>query len=161
MKRLFCVSVILFAIFAITIGHSQRKREKVEFDPEIKEQIDNREFKVIARTALPQGWKSVALNGNDYVRIDGDSLYSALPYYGRAYSAPYGGGEGLNFESEIEEYSVKDGKKGSVIIKFEARSRDDEHTYTLTIYPDCSAYIDVSSNDKQSISFMGEIYKKR
>ena len=47
--------------------------------------------------------------------------FSQLPYFGRAYSIPYGGGQGLMFNAPIDQYTMAMGKRGAAKINFTAK----------------------------------------
>ncbi len=156
MKKI--VVLLLIAICMVNMdSFSQKNKKREKFDPVVKEQILNKKYKLKALRALPQGWKSVSLDGRYFLEIKGDSIISYLPYYGRAYSIPYGGGDGLDFKGAIQEYEIEEGKKNRLDIDIETRSREDSYTFKIQIYPNGSANISVSSNNRQSISYIAEL----
>ena len=83
-----------------------------------------------------------------------------LPYYGRGYNIPYGGGEGLDFDAKIEDYQQKTGKKGNYEIKFSARTREDFYTFYIDVYNNGSSSIHVNMQRRQSIDFLGNLILK-
>ena len=88
-----------------------------------------------------------------------DSVSVYLPYYGRAYSAPYGGGEGgiktngkyTNYKQSINK------KKNKYTISFSANSKEDKYEFLIDIFSSGDVYIHVQSRNQQSISFSGEL----
>ena len=91
------------------------------------------------------------------LEIRNDSVISYLPYYGRAYSIPYGGGNGLNFKAPLKEYNMKLDKKGNSVITFTARNPEDKFDFRVKVYSNGSTSIDVNMQNRQSISFQGEL----
>ena len=91
------------------------------------------------------------------LKIKNDSVFSYLPYYGRAYSVPYGGGKGLDFKAPLKEYSMKLDKKGDAQIEFKARTPEDNFEYNVTVFSNGSASISVTMQNRQSISFQGDL----
>ncbi|CAK7057710.1 MAG: hypothetical protein PARBA_02095 [Parabacteroides sp.] len=140
---------------------AQNKGEKEQLSTEVKEMIDGKQFTIDVNRALPMGDNSVNLTSSYSFELKGDSAISYLPYYGRAYSVPYGGGDGLRFEKPIAEYECSYDKKGVANIKFVTRTDDDRYRFSIQIYPGGSAYINVSPTNKQSISFQGELAPKK
>lgn len=140
---------------------AQNKGEKEQLSTEVKEMIDGKQFTIDVNRALPMGGNSVNLTSSYSFELKGDSAISYLPYYGRAYSVPYGGGDGLRFEKPIAEYECSYDKKGVANIKFVTRTDDDRYRFSIQIYPGGSAYINVSPTNKQSISFLGELAPKK
>ena len=160
MKNLFKTLLLALLVIIATDSYAQKKRAKNVMSPEIKEQIESKNYKIRAITALPTGGRSVSVNSNYSIEIKGDSISSNLPYFGRAYSLPYGGGEGLVFETSITDYKIESGKKGSLKIKFEARTKEDNYQFILTIYSNGNSSISVSPGNKQSINFIGKLLTK-
>ncbi len=145
--------LIAFALLSITFSCSTSK--VLTLTPEERAMINIREYKIEVRTALPQGWRSITLSGLDYLKIDGEKVTSDLPYYGRAYNVPYSGGDALAFTSTVEDYSMEDGKKGKVEIKFKTKNFGEQFEYYVVIYPGGSASINVRSTNRQHIRFAG------
>lgn len=156
--------LILMGIVLLFGGQSlfaQNKGEKEQLSTEVKEMIEGKQFTIDVNRALPMGGNSVNLTSSYSFELKGDSAISYLPYYGRAYSVPYGGGDGLRFEKPIAEYECSYDKKGVANIKFITRTDDDRYRFSIQIYPGGSAYINVSPTNKQSISFQGELAPKK
>ena len=144
--------IIIILMFMMMAGlsdiYAQNKREiKEQREQAIKEQI----------IADPRRGRTVHLSSPYSVEIRNDSVISYLPFYGRAYSIPYGGGEGLIFQAPLDEYEMEMNKKGTAKVKFTARSPEDKFTFNLTIYSNGSASINVNMQNRESISFSGEM----
>ncbi len=119
--------------------------------------LQNRLYKVDFTRAYPMSGPAFALTYPYYMSVIGDRVESFLPYFGRAWSIPYGGGEGLRFNAPITGYTVKEGKKGRTEISFNARTDEDSYLFSLEVYPGGSSYLTVSPLQKQTISFDGKI----
>lgn len=150
--------LIFLSIFGYGDIYSQKRKDRdKEIKSEISEKIKNGEYKLIADIAHPIILnRTVVLDGSYYLEIKNDSVFSNLPYYGRAYSLPYGGGEGLIFTSTITDYKIKEGKRNTIIASFSSQTEEDFYSFILTFYPTGGAYISVSSNQKQGISFTAD-----
>ncbi len=84
---------------------------------------------------MPMRGRSIPLTSSYSLTIRNDSVISYLPYYGRAYSIPYGGGDGLNFKTMLKEYNVKMDKKGNAVIEFVARNPEDRYEFRAKVFP--------------------------
>ena len=84
---------------------------------------------------------------------------SRLPFFGRAYSIPYGGGDGLMFEAKLKDYTCRDGKRGRKEIGFTADTDEDHFEFRLTVFPDGSSSVSVVSTNRQQISYGGTLSK--
>jgi hypothetical protein len=106
--------------------------------------------------------RSRFLTSNYSVEIRNDSVFSYLPYFGIAYSVPYGGGgKGLIFDEKITNYKLTFDKKGTAKIQFKTRTNEDSFVYYLSIYSSGDADVYVTPTNRQSISFRGDfIYDK-
>ena len=154
----------LLGIVLLLAGQSlyaQSKKEKKEQKKEaVKKLIESENYKIDVNTAMPMRGRSIPLTSSYSLEIRNDSVISYLPYYGRAYSIPYGGGDGLNFKAVLKEYSMEMDKKGNAVIEFIARNPEDRYEYRVKVFPNGSASIDVNMQNRQSISFQGELYIK-
>ncbi|MCD7938110.1 MAG: DUF4251 domain-containing protein [Tannerellaceae bacterium] len=161
MKRLRLLLVLGFALFIG--GHSlfaQSKDKKEQIREQVKELIDSREYTIDVDRAYPSSGKSVNLTSPYELRIKGDSVISYLPYFGRAYSVPYGGGEGLRFETGITDYSLAYDKKGAARIQFKAKTQEDSFTFNIQVFDNGSSSITVTPVNRQQIRFNGELKRQ-
>ena len=100
-----------------TLSAQQSKKEKKEQKKEaVMKLIESENYKIDVNTAMPMRGRSIPLTSSYSLTIRNDSVISYLPYYGRAYSIPYGGGDGLNFKTILKEYNVEMDKKGDNLV---------------------------------------------
>lgn len=134
-----------------------------EDDPEVRkavsEAVADTVYKVEVDWMYPMSHGGISLNDLYSITVMKDSLVSRLPYFGRAYSVPYGGGNGLMFEAGIKEYGCGEGRNGRKEISFSADSGEDHVKFHLTVFPDGSASISVISSNRQPISYSGRLTK--
>lgn len=142
---------------SLPLSAQSKKQKKEEISKTIRELVEAQEIKVEVDIAYPMRGPSRHLTSNYSVEIRNDSIFSYLPYFGIAYSVPYGGrGKGLIFDEKITEYKVIFDKKGTANISFRTRTDEDSYVYWINIYTSGSANVRVTPNNKQSISFNGE-----
>ncbi len=151
--------LILGACIAMTLpAQAQSREEKKAGRAEaVAKALDARTFKVGVDYMIPRRGKSRALTSPYSVEVRGDSICSCLPYVGRGFNVPYGGGQGLNFSAAISQYEDEEGKKGRRLITIKVRSDEDSYTYRLTVYPDGQASLNVQPTERESISYRGEL----
>lgn len=155
-KRIFLLLILLVA--GLSGMNAQDKKEKKELhEKAVKQQVESESYKIDVSTAYPRRGKTVHLSSNYSVEVRNDSVFSYLPYFGRAYSIPYGGGEGLIFKAPISEYKMETKKKGAMKVDFIARSKEDRFQFRMTIYSNGSASFDVFPQNRESIAFSGEV----
>lgn len=120
--------------------------------------INQKHYTFRARTLLPPGGRTIQLTTNYDLRIAGDSLISFLPYFGRAYSAPVGSNEaGFQFTSTSNDYQVDQRKKGGWLISIRPKDHSDVQQMFLTVSQSGSASLQVTSLNRQPISYNGVI----
>ena len=85
--------------------------------------IENGRFTIEVDRALPMGGRTVHLTTPYSLEMRGDSAISYLPYFGRAYSLPYGGGDGMRFEESITDYQSTFDKRGPLELNSLARTK--------------------------------------
>ena len=131
---LFCAGQSLFAQ-----SKQERKEQKERV---VREIVDSGRIKIDVDRAVPMAGRSVNLTS---------------PYFGRAYSAPYGGGEGLTFKEVATEKEQTSEKKGSSEIKFRVKTKEDVYMFRVEVYPNGSVTINVTPVNKQAITFYGDV----
>ena len=125
------------------------------------EAIDKRSFVVEVDRAHPLTGESRMLTTLYSLEVNGEKVKSHLPYFGRAYSVPYGGGDGLIFESVITDYQSSTKKKGETVLSFKAKTKEDHFVYRVYLSPSGTASIDITSIHRHPISFTGKAYPKK
>lgn len=124
----------------------------------VKTSVESKQFIFHAQTALPSSGRSRQLTSEYDLRIFPDSLVSNLPFYGRAYSVPYGSGDGgFNFTSTKFEYTATPGKKRGWDINIKTKDVNDFREFSLSLSDDGYGTLQALSNNRQPISFTGYI----
>jgi len=140
---------------------AEKSPERIEADAaaaaHISRMLDAHLYTVDFTRAMPMGAPSFPLNHPYYISVVDGHVESMLPYMGRAYSLPYGGGEGLRFRAPIADYTDRVGRKARREISFTARTDEDIYTFNLVVYPTGQSDLSVRSTNKQSISFTGAV----
>ena len=157
-RLFFFVGIVLF--FGGQSLYSQSKKEREEQKAkEIKEMIENGRFTIEVDRALPMGGRTVHLTTPYSLEMRGDSAISYLPYFGRAYSLPYGGGDGMRFEESITDYQCSFNKKGTAQIQ--SRTKEDTFRFDVQVFSNGSAIISVTPTNRQNITYQGELAPKK
>ncbi len=92
---------------------------------------------------------------NYSVTVKDGVLNSHLPYIGQAWRVPYGGGHALNFKADIGSYNVVRTRDDGYEVRIFVRTDEDQHVYTLTVFNNGRASLDVQSQNRERISFSG------
>lgn len=148
-------SMALALLIISTTAFSQEKDSKV-----LKELVETKHFVFTAQMALPLGGSMRQLTSEYDVKLNGDSLITYLPYFGRAYGPINPGDDGgIKFTSTKFDYKTKARKKGGWDIMITPKDNRDVRQMNFTISTSGYATLQVSSNNRQSISYNGYISK--
>jgi hypothetical protein len=124
----------------------------------VKSSIESKHFIFHAQTALPTGGRSRQLTTEYDLRVFSDSLVSNLPFYGKAYSVPYGtGGGGFEFTSTKFEYIASPGKKKGWNISIKPKDVMDFREFSLSLSDDGYGTLQALTNNRSPMSFTGYI----
>lgn len=160
--RFLIVLVVVALLYGVQPFFAQSKADQRNKEKQVvKELLESKEYIIEVDRAIPMRGPSRHLTSPYTLEIKGDSVDSYLPYFGQAYSVPYGGGKGLIFKAPITDYKLSFNKKGEAKIKFKAYSGEDTFTYTIEVFPNGSASINVLAINRQGISFYGELRHDR
>ena len=153
---------VLFAFSAMVMlsacaSAEERAARAAEEAAKVKAALDEKHFTINVERMYPSTGGSKSVTYGYGVEVRNDSLISYLPYFGRAYNLPYGGGKGLNFSERIGSYRESQGKNGLRLIDIELTNPEDTYLYTIKVYDNGSSSIDVLSRQREHISYSGKM----
>jgi len=160
-------SFMLAAAMSLVIMNSslaQSKAEKKAAEAAAtKALVESKQFVFNAESASPMKARTIYLSSTTYtLTIAGDSVTADLPYYGRVYSASYGGSDGgIKFTSTDHAYSVIERKKGGWEITIETKNLQENFKLFLTVFTNGRASLNAVGNNRQSIQYSGNIGSKK
>ena len=156
MKTFFNQIAIIALVFTVSCSSVKTTTES---NKELTRKIQVKDFTIVANYANPMRGKQIYLTSEYDLRIKNDSAFAFLPYFGVAYSAPYGGGEGgIKFSEPVKEYSVKSNKKSDGWdIHFKIKARESDYEIYLNILNNGSSMFTVNSFNRDAITFNGEV----
>lgn len=166
MKKLVILVVLVLAVVTVHAQESKKqskKEKRAEKEAKQIEQttslLESKNYAFRATQALPSSGRSVNLDGSFSLRVKNDMVNCYLPFYGRAYSGGYGGGEGpFNFSLPMKNYNLEKVKKGYEV-KFDVENKNDRIKFHLKVGNTGSSSLIVTSTNRQSISYHGNLEK--
>ena len=153
----------LIALFAVAVAacSSLTSAERAERDARtaqaVEKALTKRHYRVEISMMNPRRGRAVHVSPDFSLEVKGDTLVSYLPYFGRAYSVPYGGGKGLNFTAPIREYHTSKGRNGATLVRMKAINEEDVYSFRLEIFPNGSTSIDLTARERESINYNGQM----
>ncbi|WP_372776205.1 DUF4251 domain-containing protein [Mangrovibacterium sp.] len=142
--------------FAQKMTARERKAQKAS---EIEELVESGNFVFDARSANPLTGRRIDLTSTYNLKFDGDTVVAWLPYFGRAYQAPYGDTDGgIKFKEKPKAITREYNERRKLYeIKFEVKTSRDNYRMFLEIGLGGYATLSVNSDHRQMISFYGLI----
>lgn len=147
--------VLLLSGCASAKNTAQREEKALR----IREKAETFQWTFQPRTALPVSMRPVNLTPEFSLKVSGDTVTSYLPYFGRAYVAPFDPHEGgFQFTAPCLKRTVKSGNKpGLWILTFEAYHELRTIRFVLNLWENGQADLMVVDPNRQTIHFDGEI----
>jgi hypothetical protein len=159
---------ILFATlfcFILTTVSAQQKDSETNANKEItktvsiEELVNSKTFEFTANTAYPStGTAPVNLVGSNYsVTFSPELIISFMPYYGRVSSGmSMSRDKGMRFEGSPEAFIVISNEKGHEV---QTKVKDENDTFSISMSVSDSGYatLTISSKNKGTISYHGEV----
>ena len=151
--------LVVLLLLVVSFGFGQEKtrkqlikERKIEKVRQTTILIDSKEFVFVGKKAFPLGYGNIDLTTNpNYIEFKPDFIRSEMPFFGRGYS-------GLKFEGKPSEFTIVKGKK-SYEIKATIKGEQDVFTIFMSVFFEGSATLTISSNNRSTISYNGEIFK--
>ncbi len=123
----------------------------------VKKALAERNYKIGVDFMYPMKGGSKRVSYGYSVEVRNDSLISYLPYFGQAYSLPYGGGKGLNFSERIDSYQESQNKNGQQRIEISVKNDEDIYLYLIEVFENGNSSISVRCTTRDRISYSGEM----
>jgi hypothetical protein len=156
MKTQLMYSTFVLVLFMTACSSTKTSTETIN---QITRKVESKDFTVTVHYANPLRMRQVILTSEYDLRIKNDSAFAYLPYFGVAYSAPYGSSEGgIKFAEPMTDYAIASNKKSNGWdIHFKIKSKGDTYEIFMNIFNNGSALFSVTSQKRDMISFGGEI----
>ena len=156
----FAIVVVLSAAATACSSSRLTKEEKAQIETRRAEyvinSINSQQFTIEMDRVTPYRGISRSLSYGYLLAVKGDTIVSYLPYFGKAYSLPYGGGKGLNFESTItSQRLMRNNKKMLTTLHLFTTNDEDTYQYMVEIFDNGRSHVEVRSRLGEAISFDG------
>ncbi|HJW18196.1 MAG TPA: DUF4251 domain-containing protein [Flavisolibacter sp.] len=144
--------MLLSTFFILKPSFAQEPKEAT-----LEKAIQSRHFIFKAQSAYPMRGGMRQLTSEYDLKVNGDTLTAYLPYFGRAYVAPIDPTRGgIQFTDVQSDYTLKAKKKSSEITIVPKNAPEARQLF-LTISANGNATLQVTSNNRDPISFHGYV----
>src|SRR5574344_224565 len=103
-KHIYIAFLALLLLGSCATNKDLREQQRQLRAKSVAEAVANRHFTLCIKQMYPMQGGSKVITSDFFLQLQGDTINSYLPYLGRAYSIPYGGGKGLNFIDKVRDY---------------------------------------------------------
>jgi hypothetical protein len=157
------VNLLLWVILLMGISGFQpgdKKARKAQQEMEMGKLIERGSFKFVVQSARSNLGTFNNLGTTYDMVFDSLKLKAYLPYYGRAYSVPYGGSGGVKFDLTAEKIE-KTWNEKKKLFTIMTKVNNTEDSYDIQLTAGLSGYADlkITFRNRQWISYYGRIEK--
>lgn len=163
MKKLLFSILLVSSACAMLSGCAsaeERAARAAEQAAKVTKALEARDYKIAVNRMYPMKGSSKSVSYGYSVEVRNDSLISYLPYFGGVYNVPYGGGKGLNFSERIGSYRESQKNNGERQIEINVTNEEDTYIYLIKVFSNGNSSIDVTSRQRDHISYSGELEVK-
>ncbi len=149
--------VLMLLLVSCGTNRNTESEDIKEFE-EMRALVESREFLIENQWANPLSAGNINLIGNpNFIRFQKDSVDLFLPYFGVRHSGGgYNSEGGLKYEGALQNLEIAENEK-NIRIKFDANQENENLNFTVTVFPNGNAHTSVTSSQRNTISYRGEI----
>jgi hypothetical protein len=152
-------SMIFLSMGLNSIFAQDKKNDK---QTAIKDMVETQQYIFKAQLASPMTGQQRTLTSDYDLTVSKSAVTSYLPYFGRAYAAPIDPSQGgIKFTSTKFQYIKEDSKKDGWDITIIPKDASDVQKLYLHISSNGYATLQVTSINRQPISFNGRIEENK
>ena len=123
--------------------------------------IESNHFQFELNRVYPQGGQDLSrFNPRGKFVITDSVAKGTLPFFGRAYSLPYGEGGGIEFDGVMKDQSLKiehKKKRKILIYRFSITAKNDTYQISMEISGGGNCSVNLNSNNRAQISYSGTV----
>ena len=162
-KKFLLMMTVLVAVLLQACGTTDgltNAERQAAITRQVQEGLDTRHYTIAVDWMKPLGGMARHVTSNYELKVNGDEADSYLPYVGEAYLLPYGGGNGLNFKGKIEDYTITYLTSNRSHIEFRVTNDEDTYYFRIDVFNNGKSIIDIIAQERDAISFDGEMVFK-
>lgn len=164
MKTKSFILLVLCCFLSLAVKAQEKSKKELRAERALQKQketeslLNSKNFVFYAEKANPLGYRMIILDYNTYtIKVAEENVVCDLPFFGRGYNVAYGSSDGgIKFEGKPENITIEK-KKKSYIVKMTVKGKDDVYNLLFTVFSDGGSNVSVTSNNRASISYDGEI----
>ena len=157
MKGVICFGYLCLSLLLLGCATQQERAERREkMQQTVTEAVEKRQWHIDVTTMHTMRYGARTVTPDFYLELHGDTIRSYLPYMGQVHRAPMvSPSQGLNFEARIQNYEQRTKKNQGVQMDMDVKTDEDSYHYSVELYGNGQAYIQVRSQHSDPVSFDG------
>ena len=158
MKKAVVFILIVFYFGIAGFQPVDRKTQRAKAKLEMAQLIESGRFRFVVQSANSELGSFTNLSSNYEMVFDSLHIKSFLPYFGVAYSVPYGGSDGVKFDLNATQID-RDWNERKKIFTFSLELTDPQDSYSIVLTAGLTGYADLKINfkNKRWFSYYGTI----
>ncbi len=161
-KAILIIATLLFIVSNPVLAQSKKELKKqVELKEytKTKKLIQGGIYTFEATSANTQKGRRIDLTTSfNSLKINNSHAAADLPFFGFSQVSSFKGDGGIKFDSENVDYKIEyNDKKHRITIKFKAKNKAETFDLFLTVYSDATATLNVSSSQRDFMSYRGNV----
>jgi Domain of unknown function (DUF4251) len=156
LSRLLLPLLVIFCFQSIAQSDADKKKQNDYL--QLKSLIEAKKFRFHALSATSMKGMTRQLTSEYFLKLNNDSLWVDLPYYGRSFTTSYPPTDlSTSFTSNQFGYSADSAKKGGWEITVLPKNEPNASKINISITSSGYGTVRISSNSRQPISYYGTI----
>lgn len=131
----------------------------------VKTLMESNRFQVkIDRVHPASGGDLTQFNPDGTITLNDSVATGKLPFFGRAYSLPYGSSGGIEFDDFVKERTIKvveKKRKKILLYQFTVAGESDIYRISIETASNAACSVNVNSNNRTHISYSGTVEEKK
>ena len=143
------------------VSKADKTAENAKAFQEMEKLVAGRHFQIEINRVYPQyGFDVSRFNPTGSILVQDSVARGHLPFFGRAYSLPYGENGGIDFDNTMQRVSIKTVKRRKekiIVMSFSVRGTYDVYQMTIEAASNGTCSVSLNSNQRAQISYGGTI----
>lgn len=161
-KALLYIPLLLLFVITPIYAQSNRELKKENEQKEyikIKKIIESGIYTFMGASANTQRGKRIDLTTNfNFLKINNSRAIADLPFFGFSQVSSFKGDGSIVFDINNADYKIEyDDKKHKIVVKFTAINKSEIFNLYLTIFPNSTASLNVSSSQRDFMNYRGNV----
>ena len=150
--------MLTLLLFVGCATQQERAEQRAKMKQAVEEAVAHRQLHIDINSMNTLRYGARTVTSSFFLELRGDTLRSYLPYLGQAHRAPMTSPSiGLNFDAPILQLKESHSKVNLSRLEIDVKNQEDSYHYIIELFDTGNAYIHVSSQHRDPISFDGNI----